>query len=131
MGGDSSPALLGDIMRLIATIICLVFLSGCAFVKTRDPWTKTDKICAVASIIAVAADGHSTIRMLDNPNNYEMNPIMGSRPSDGRVVGTMLATQVFYLFFCHLLPSEYREVFLGGKTILNTGWAIHNYQMER
>jgi hypothetical protein len=108
-------------------LILVVYLSGCA--TNPKPWTNTEKALAVASILATGADAYTTTRMLDNPNNWEVNPIMGKHPSDGRVIATMAATQALFLVVCHYWEDA-RPWLLGAKTIFNTGLAIHNSKLE-
>ncbi len=111
--------------NVIALFVGLV-LVGCA----HDPWTRTDSVLAGGSILAAIADGYTTKRMLDNPRNYEMSPLMGERPSDTRVVVTMGMTQVFTIIVSYFLPKEYRQGLLIGKTGVNMGLAIHNSRLD-
>lgn len=108
-------------MRLLCVAILL--LSGCA------SWTPQEKMLGGFSCLAAAADGYTTIRFLNNPDNYEMNPILGKHPSDTEVIMYMITSQFIALTIAHFLP-QYRSWILGGKTTVNLGFAIHNTKLD-
>jgi len=110
-----------SIMRLL--FIAILLLSGCA------SWTPQERILGGVSCLAAAADGYTTIRFLDNPNNWEMNPILGKHPSDTEVITYMMASQLAVLIIAHFCP-KYRSWLLGGKTTVNLGFAIHNTTLD-
>jgi len=98
-------------------------VSGCA------GWTTLDKTLAVSSTLATAADIYTTTRMLNNPSNYEMNPMLGKHPSDSKVIVYLGLTQVLTLIFTNLTPKA-RPYILGGKTLLNGSLAISNTRLD-
>ena len=110
----------------IAFIVCYLASLGCA----HDSWTKTDTGLAVTSILATGFDTYTTERMLDNSQNYEMNPMMGRHPSDSRVIVTMGLTQVAVIGLAYFLPVKYRRALLTSKIIFNTGLAVHNLRLD-
>lgn len=114
-------------MKYLYIFILILISFSCA--HKSEPWTTTEKTFAVASVLATAADTYTTLNMLDNPNNYEMNPIMGKHPSDGRVILTMAATELILLAICHYY-KDLRLFLLGSKTVINSYWAIHNNKLE-
>lgn len=104
--------------------VILLLISGCA------TWTPQDKILGVASCVAAAADTYTTIQFLDNPDNYERNPMLGKHPSDTEVIIYMAMSQIITLIIADIF-IEWRSWILGGKTALNTGWAINNRRLEK
>ena len=103
-------------------IIAVVLISGCS-------WSKSDIAWGLASTLATAADGYTTSEFLENPNNYEMNPILGERPSNSEIFISCAISQTLFLTIAHFFP-KLRPYILGGKTAINTGLAIHNSQLE-
>ena len=104
-------------------IIAVVLLSGCS-------WSKSDIAWGVASTLATGADFYTTSEFLENPNNYELNPILGKHPSSSEVFMVLATGQVITLTLAHFFP-KLRPYLLGGKTAINTGFAIHNTQLPR
>ena len=113
--------------KLLSILVGVLLLTSCAHVKDKS-WDTTDKVLLVTSTLAVSADTYTTTRMLTNPNNYEMNPIMGKHPSDGRVIATMAVGHALVLLIAHYFP-EYRKFLLGSKTMINTGLALQNREL--
>ncbi len=115
-------------MRLVCLILACVFtLSSCA--GTRK-WTKADKALGAYYLAGHAADGITTERMLDNPNNHERNPILGERPSDGEVLGYFVVTSVLVLTLAHLFP-KLRKFLLGAGGTVGMALAVNNEQLPR
>jgi len=109
--------------RIISLLLVMCMCTGCA------SWSAWDKTLGVTSTLATAADAYTTCRMLNNPNNYEVNPILGKHPSNVEVITTLAAGQAFVLMIAHLVPS-WRKYILGGKTVLNGSLAIHNTTLD-
>ena len=115
-------------MRAEAALLgIMLLLISCA--HSPRPWTNTEKAVAVASVIASAADCYTTTQFNNNPNNYEVNPLISRHPSDGRVIITMGITEGITLLVAHYW-DDYRIWLLGGKAMLNTGLAIHNRTLD-
>ena len=103
-------------------IILIILLSGCS-------WSKSDIAWGVASTLATGADFYTTSEFLKNPNNYELNPILGKHPSNSEVFMVLASGQVIVLTIAHFFP-KLRPYLLGGKTAINTSFAIHNSRLE-
>ena len=104
-------------------IIVVVLISGCS-------WSKSDIAWGVASTLATGADFYTTSKMLENPNNYEMNPILGKHPSNSEVFMVLATSQIIVLTIAHFCPTL-RPYILGGKTAISGGWAIYNSRLEK
>ena len=109
-------------MKKYTPIILIILFSGCSWSKSEISW-------GVASTLATGADFYTTSEMLENPNNYEMNPILGKHPSNSEIFMVLATGQVITLTIAHFFP-KLRPYILGGKTAINCEWAIHNSQLE-
>jgi len=103
------------------------------------PWTKGEKTVLAWSVGAVVADMFTTCRMLDNPYNYEMNPVLGKHPSDGKVVAVLSLSHIVCVAISHWVPEidlpiigkvNMRYSLLGSKAALNTYYSINNAQLD-
>ena len=84
---------------MLGLLLVGFFISnGCC---TPRPWTLDEKILLGASCVAAAADAYTTTRALDNPNNWEINPVIGKRPSDSKVVITLGVSQILTIVLAH------------------------------
>jgi len=63
--------------------------------------------------------------MLNNPANWEENPILGEYPSDSTVTVYFSLTAIGALIVGHYWPDARKPLFLGYGT-LNAGLAAHN-----
>ena len=113
-------------MKYAPIILILILMTGCIHVR---PWTPQEKALLGASWVAAGADYSTTRNALENPNNYEINPIMGEHPSDTGLVTYMLSSQIIATGLAHFFP-KYRKMLLGGKTVVNTACAINNSQLD-
>lgn len=109
-------------------VICIMCLSIVSCAPARK-WSTADKLFLAGSIASSAADYYTTKRALDNPNNYEMNPIYGKHPSDAQLIGTLAASQLIIGLIAHFFPKVRKPVL--GLNIGVHGWAAyHNSQLE-
>ena len=107
--------------------VLIMMLMGCATAKVR-PWDKWDKTLAVTSCVAMAFDIGTTMRGLDR-GGYEKGPpkfLIGEHPSDTDLVLYAISSQALALTVAHFFP-KLRKYILGGKTSLNTFYAIRNH----
>ena len=103
-------------------LIMLVFLSGCS-------WSKLEIGYGIASCFATGTDAYTTMRMLDNPDNHERNPILGKHPSDAEIIIYMASSQILALTVAHFVP-EWRKLILGSKTAINLGASLNNVRLD-
>lgn len=125
--------------RISILIVGVMFLAGCGHTPTPRPWTTGEKMTLGWSVLASAADAYTTTQALNNPYNYEVNPLMGKHPSDGKVVIFLGVSQLVAIALAHWYPDvefpligkvNMRYGFLGTKAVINTGCAINNYQLD-
>jgi len=79
-------------------------------------------------IVGHLADALTTEKMLDNPNNYETNPILGKHPLDSRVIVYFSITGITLLTLSHFYP-ELRLPLLSAFGTIGFGFAIHNKRL--
>jgi len=109
-------------MRKLIVLLVFLLLPACA---SPRPWTKQEKLAAGFFIAGHLADYYTTNRMLDNPANWEENPILGKHPSDSTVTMYFSLTAIGALVVGHYWPDARKPLFIGYGT-LNTGLAAHN-----
>ena len=112
-------------LYLIFLIIILLF-TACA---SPRPWIKQEKIAAGYFLLGHSADALSTEKMLDNPNNYENNPILGKYPSDSKVIIYFSLTAIAALTISHWYP-KLRKPLLISYGSLNISLAIYNARLD-
>jgi len=116
--------LAGQIIYIFIVLIWLM-CQGCSH------WTPKQKALAVASIGASYADYRTTHHNLNLGHEHtELNPILGSRPSNGSLAVYFISTELLILILADTFP-EYRDEILTLKTSVNLGFAIHNYGETR
>ena len=124
-------------MRNIICLIIILSLSGCA--TTPRKWTAGEKVTLGWSVLASIADGYTTTRFLNNPDNYEMCPYIGKHPSNEKVIVFLSLSQLIATGLAHWYPDlelpfigkvNMQYGLLGTKAVLNTGCAINNTQLD-
>lgn len=111
---------------ILIIVICFFFFSSCTTLRSHPrPWNKRETALAGYFVLGHLADGLSTERMLDNPNNYEMNPGLGRRPSDSKIRIYFSITGITVLIVSHFYP-ELRIPLLSLYGTAGFSYAVHN-----
>jgi hypothetical protein len=99
--------------RAALLILALVLLpSPC---QAADPWGTTDYALAGATLATLAVDWGQTRHIAKNPQRFnEQNPMLGTTPSVGKVDAYFVGSMVGTVAVAHLLPSDWRQLFLAG-----------------
>ena len=108
-------------------LLVLAFVLCPSLGHAADPWETTDYALAGATLAALAVDWGQTRYIAKNTHRFnETNPMLGATPSVGKVdayfVGSMLGT----VAVAHVLPSDWRQMFLGGVLALELGVVSQN-----
>ena len=111
--------------KIIALFALIIILSSCGPTK---PWTRWDKACGAFYAMGHGADIASTEKALDNPNNYEMNPILGKHPTDTEIAVWGVATTMGVLIVADRIP-QIRKPLLFILGTLGFGLSYHNSQL--
>lgn len=110
-------------MIFLIVLLLLTPLPVCAF----DKWDTADKTLATVAVLAAVVDWRQTRVIAANPDKYEeKNPVMGSHPSKAKVdliFGLQVAAN---LAIAHVLPSNYRKMWLGAGIALSVYCIANN-----
>ena len=114
----------------ILLFICLLF-SGCASLDIRpDPWTKDQILLQGVATTLNVIDWGQTLDIAEKPNEYhEINPILGEHPSRAEVNRYMACSMTFRLLIAHMLPSKYRNYWLGASIMVSGYFVGRNYHI--
>ena len=116
-------------MRFLVIIFAL--LVSPARAEWSD-WSGDTQAMFVASNLAIVADWATTRYGVshDFPNNtYETNPILGRYPSRDRVDLYMIGILISNYYITDWLPAEYRNFYLGWRTVTHGSAAHNNVQL--
>jgi len=102
-----------------AALLVLAFVLFPSLCQAADPWETTDYALAGAAVAALAVDWGQTRHIAKNPQRFaETNPILGPSPSVGKVDAYFVGAMVGTVALAHVLPSDWRQLFLGGVLAL-------------
>ena len=102
-----------------AALLTLAFVLFPSLSQAADPWETTDYALAGAAVAALAVDWGQTRHIAKNPQRFaETNPILGPSPSVGKVDAYFVGAMVGTVALAHVLPSDWRQLFLGGVLAL-------------
>lgn len=127
--GVRASRLLNTLMRKLIFILLL----WAAPVRAEwSSWDSDTRALFVASTVAIAADWATTRYGVTHgfPNNtYETNPILGRYPSRDRVDLYMIGILISNYYITDWLPPQYRNFYLGWRTIEHGTAAHGNVQL--
>jgi hypothetical protein len=102
-----------------AALLVLAFVLFPSLCQAADPWETTDYALAGAAVAALAVDWGQTRHIAKNPQRFaETNPILGPSPSVGKVDAYFVGAIVGTVALAHVLPGDWRQLFLGGVLAL-------------
>ena len=113
--------------RIISLGLILAVLSGCS-VKPKYSLDQLDKALLTTAVVAQIADGYTTMRALDNPDNYETNPLYGEHPSDGKIIAIKVVGIGATFWLAKDLPPTPRKWVLGFLSLLYGGVSFSNWE---
>lgn len=108
------------IAKFRAALLILAFVPSLS--RAADPWETTDYALAGATLAALAVDWGQTRYIAKNTHRYnETNPMLGATPSVGKVDTYFVGAMVGTVALAHVLPNDWRQLFLGGVLALELG----------
>lgn len=119
-------------MKLLLAVV-LVILSGCASLRPNpDEWTDKERLAFSLSTAAHLADLGTTMAALDSGRCTELNPLLGSNPSNGSLIAVKaLAIGLEYAFYNSEASRGPHSHWLGFVTAtIIGGVTIHNLQQS-
>ena len=116
-------------LKLITTCIVCIFFSSCATFKP-DTWTQ-DQIIMQGIVSGLnIIDWGQTLDISERPDEYrEINPILGEHPDRGEVNRYFACSIALKILITHLLPSKYRDYWLGGNIAISWYLVDHNHRV--
>lgn len=115
--------------KIITLSVMVSLLSGCASLDfTPRPWTKSEKVLGGVFLATHAMDWYTTKRHQSFESIHEVNPVMGSYPSNGRIDAYFSVSAVVGLGVAHVMP-KYRKWILGVLSVNGAYWSYHNYKL--
>jgi len=110
-----------------AALLVLVFVLFPSLCQAGEPWGTTDYALAGAAVAALAVDWGQTRHIAKNPHRFaEQNPLLGPAPSVGKVDAYFVGAMVGTVALAHVLPSDWRQLFLAGVLTLELGVVQQN-----
>lgn len=111
--------------KLLVGLMAVLLLSSCASTKNvrlpkPEPWTKTEKTMAVASVVVTAADCYTTYAW--DWDSY-VNPLMKDK---GDVIPVTIVIEAVILAVAHYLPHNWRKALLGATIGYRTAFVGAN-----
>lgn len=103
-------------------LLVLFFVLSPSLCQAGGAWEKTDYALAGAAVAALAVDWGQTRHIAKNPNRFsEQNPILGPSPAVGKVDAYFLGAMVGTVALAHVLPGDWRQLFLAGVLTVELG----------
>jgi hypothetical protein len=106
-------------------IITLILINTPA--QAFDTWDRTDYALLGTMTVVQVIDWRQTRRISEQPERYhEINPVIGRNPDRGSVDLYFAASWLLKVGIAHVLPSQWRKVWLGGMVVGSLGLVVHN-----
>jgi hypothetical protein len=91
------------------TIISAIFLSLLITPASRaDEWTTQEISKQVAIGALFAIDAAQTLDIKRNPESWERNPLLGSHPSDKKIISYFLTAAILHTVLADSLSAKHR-----------------------
>jgi len=105
-------------------------LTGCAALRPNaDEWTDKERLAFGASIVGHSVDLASTMQA--DERCVEKNPLLGSDPSNGALIGVkVLALALEYVFYNSPGMGENTHWFGFTSGVVFASVGVHNYRLD-
>jgi len=115
-------------LKSILIIVLGCLLCSCATFKNADPWTGEQIVLQSVAAVLKVADWGTTLDIVEKADRYyEVNPVLGKHPSKNEVNKYFMVSMGTQILITHLLPSEYRNWWLGSNILISGYWVKNNY----
>lgn len=98
-------------------------LTSCAKASTLD------RTLYYSAQAATVMDWVQTKEITRNPNFKEGNPLLGEKPSDGKIAAVMLTRMAATHFVYTKVEGDYRTAVLGALNVVWWGVVAHNHRL--
>ena len=89
-------------------------------------WDKEDTALQATVVATLLMDMSQTLYISGHDEYYELNPLLGERPSRDKVYGYFLGGIVAHTAVSYLLPKEYRKWWQCAFILVESGMIIRN-----
>ncbi len=117
--------------KALVKALVLLLVAGCS-ISTQTGLRRTNQVGAALMATAIACDwGQTHYAAATGWNNgewFEENPVLGARPSTGRVHAYMTLLLLGSVLVGRALPDWLEPAFYGAMTALEVKAIINNYQ---
>ena len=108
-------------------IVVIMLFCGCA--APFENWTKADTTRQAVLIGLTAVDWAQTRQIVDDPNHYESNPILGEYPTKTEIDVFMIAGASLQLLIPAMLQPKYRRIFQYIFIVERAVFTANNYRI--
>ena len=113
-------------MNKLSLLLALLLVPA---TKVEAQWKTEHTILAVTSSATIAADWLFSVDAARRGTFDEMNPMLGSRPSVGRLNTYNLLALGGNLAIGRLLPSKFRTLWFTAVTAFESAIVLHQYNI--
>ena len=106
-----------------------LIISLCLLLSSCTSWTPREKVAGAFFVAAHTANYYSTTEMLNNPDNWEVNPGLGEHPSDRKCLVYFSLTGAGALIVAHFWKDA-RQWLLWGYGGVNAYWTVHDSGLD-
>lgn len=111
-------------------ILIFIFLFCATYSNAADTWDSQEKGLAATMSTLLIIDWGQTINISRDPANHkELNPLLGSHPSEKDVHLYMGTALLGVLAISHILPSRYRSLFMLSVIAVELPTIYNNYKL--
>ena len=109
-------------------LLAAILLSGCAtFGDTFSDWNKTDKAIYDALTVCHVLDYLQTESAMDSGEYKELNPLLGSSPSDERLAAMKAGVLGLQWSMAETIDAEWRRTYFGTQLAFCGAAVLHNH----
>jgi hypothetical protein len=119
----------------LKALLMFSFICVCAAGPAKAEWTRRDiMVEGVWQVLHLVDWGH-TLHIVDDPRYWEINPLLGRRPTRARVNVYMAATALLHPFVVTVMPQKIevfgfelspQKTFQGVSIMVSGGLVFHN-----
>jgi hypothetical protein len=111
----------------MAKLLIFIIIFLLPSIAMGEPWSTSSKVMYGMSVIALGLDAYSTHEMLNKPNRYETNKILGPHPSDRQLATYAVSCSIIVWGIAYLLPERYRPFFFAPIILVGLNSTRHNF----
>lgn len=95
------------------------------WIMPEIPYDTTEKVLLGTLVATNATDALTTMEALDR-GAVELNPFLGSHPSNGKLIAVKIAGVTAMTIIANKMDHTFRKILLGTASLLFGGVSLHN-----